>query len=368
MKTAVAGLVMLASTAVADEVVRLDAQQQSRAGVIVRPVLERSFGDQFRVVGRVVRSPGSTVTVQSIIPGRVEVITVSPGDNVRQGQVLVQLHSHDLLAMQGRLLRVAESVRLAGTRLEAGKELFDVDGISRLDLELRRQEAFAARLEFNTLKEELLDHGVRPAALDLVLESREPSPHLEITAPIDGVVLELNVQQHEWIREYAAIMKVGDQKRVELELQIAPDHASSVSAGDSVEFVPVGRPAATGRGTVITKVPQVDQASRTVRIRARITDGDPSLFPGVFVEGNLTHGRARMAASVPSSAVISVGGSDTVFVRRSPDTFEMRPVGLGVFNGTRYEVVRGVEIGEEVVVEGVFFLKSVLIRGEEGEE
>ena len=78
----------------------------------------------------------------------------------------------------------------------------------------------------------------------------------------------------------------------------------------------------------------------------------------------LTHGEARTAASVPESAVIRVGGADVVFVQRDVGVYESRPVELGQFNGSRYEVYHGVEVGEQVVVQGVFLLKSVLIGGE----
>ncbi len=369
MKSVISSVVlMVAATAGAAEVVRLDAQQQSRAGIVVRPVLERSFGDQLRVVGQVVRSPGSTVTVKSVIGGRVESILVAPGESVVRDQVLVELHSHEILAMQGQLLRAAERARLAEKRLEAGTELLAVEGISRLDVEVREQEAFAARLEFDTTREELLDHGVPAAKLQQVIESKQTDPHLPLTSPIDGVVLELAVQEHEWVQDYAPLMVIGNPDRIELELQIAPDRATSVAAGDVVEFVPVGRPSATSRASVITQVPQVDPSTRTIRIRARITRDDPSLYPGVFVEGTLTHGSPRPAPSVPASALINVGGGDVVFVRRSSDEFELRHVRLGMFNETRYEVLDGVEVGEEVAVEGVFYLKSTLVKGDEGEE
>lgn len=369
MKSLIPGvvLVVVAGTAAA-EVVRLDAEQQSRAGIVVRPVLERSFGDQLRVVGQVVRSPGSTVTVKSVIAGRVESIAVAPGDSVRQGQVLVELHSHEMLAMQSELLRAAERARIAETRLEAGKELYAVDGISRLDLELREQEAFAGRLEFDTMREELIDHGVPEARLQQTLESKQPDPHLLITSPIDGVVLEFELQEHEWVQEYDPLLVIGNPERIELDLQIAPDRATSVAGGDVVEFVPVGRPAAVGRASVLTQVPQVDPSTRTIRIRARITEGDPSLYPGVFVEGTLTHGSARLAPSIPESALINIGGGDVVFVRRSRDEFELRHVQLGMINEDRHEVLDGLDVGEEVAVEGVFYLKSALVKGDEGEQ
>lgn len=360
--------VVAGSPAFAGDVVRLDAAQQARAGVVVRPVLERSFGDQQRVVGQVVRSPGSTLPLKAVVGGRVESLHVAPGDLVRQGQVVAELHSHEVLAMQGDLLRAAERAALADKRLAAGQELFSVDGISRIDLEVREQEAFSARLDLDTAYEELEDHGVFTIVLDRILETKKPDAHLPITSPEDGVVLEVSVQLHEWVQEYASLMVIGDPERIELELQIAPDQAGSVSPGDLVEFAAVGRPTDLGRASVVSRVPQVDPTSRTLRIRARILEQGQNLFPGVFVEGMLSHGEARLSPSVPESAVINVGGQDVVFVALGDGSFEMRPVELGVSNGSRYQVLTGVESGEQVAVEGVFFLKSALLKGADGED
>lgn len=348
----------------AQQVVELDPAMRSRAGVVVRPVLERTFGDQMRVVGEVVRSPGSTVEVRAIIPGRVETLGASPGEQVRAGQMVVELHSHELLAMQTDLLNAREEARLAESRAEAGRELFAIEGISRLEMENREQQARAARLRAESLRRELLDHGLNEQTVEAVLTSGEPDAHLPVAAPVDGVVLELLVQQHEWVREYDPLLVIGDPGQVELELQLPPDQATSVSSGDVVEFVPVGRPDEAGRATVITRVPRVDPVTRTLAIRARIESRAEGLFPGAFIEGTVTHGEPRSAASVPESAVIRVGGADVVFVEREVGVYESRPVDLGQYNGTRYEVRGGVEVGENVVVQGVFLLKSVLIGGE----
>jgi cobalt-zinc-cadmium efflux system membrane fusion protein len=351
----------------ADRVV-IDGAQQTRAGIVVQTVGEGSFASRERVVGAVVQSPGSTIILKSIVSGRLEELRVAPGDRVREGQVVAEIHSHEVLAMQGELLRAAELSALATKRVEAGRELLAVEGISRLDLEVREQEAFSAKLGFDTAYEELLDHGLPQAALDRVLETKTRDPHLPITTPAAGVVLELDVQRHEWVQEYAPLMVIGNPDQVELDLQIAPDRATNIAAGDSVEFAPVGKPDASGRGEVVTRVPQVDPNTRTIRIRARIIDGDPSLFPGVFVEGSVLHGGVRRVASIRESAVIGVGGRDTVFVRVAPDTFEPRAVTLGQTSGGSSEVLAGLQVGDEVAVEGAFFLKSALVKGSgEGE-
>ena len=361
------GLLVAVNAGAAEQVV-LDAAQQQRAGIVVDTVAEASFGDRERVVGQVVQAPGSAATLKSIVSGRVEEILVAPGDRVREGEVVARLHSHEMLSMQGELLRAAGRSALATKRVEAGRELLAVEGISRLDVELREQEALSARLEFDTAYEELLDHGMARAALDTVLASKTPDPHMPIASPAAGVVLRLDAQRHEWIQEYAPLMVIGNPDRVELDLQIAPDRASGITAGDVVEFAPVGKPALVGRGEVMTRVPQVDPDTRTIRIRARIVDGDASLYPGVFVEGQVRLGAVRRGAAIPESAVIGVGGRESAFVQTGPDTFELREVRLGHVEGGVAEVAEGLQVGERVVAEGVFFLKSALVKGSgEGE-
>jgi Cu(I)/Ag(I) efflux system membrane fusion protein len=219
-------------------------------------------------------------------------------------------------------------------------------------------------LDVTVIREELLDHGFPASALDSVLENRKPDAHLPVVAPMDGVVLELSVEDQEWVEDYRTLLVMGDPQRVELELQIAPDLATSIAAGDLVEFAPVGRSDLVGRAKVITSVPQVDPETRTIKLRAKIVETGASLYPGVFVEGSITHGEPRRAAAVPVSAVINLAGEDVVFVELSEGSFEVTPVVLGVFDGTVHEVVEGLEVGDRIATGGVFLLKSTLLGGE----
>ena len=367
LTAALATLLAIPALATGPRTVRLDADAQARAGIVVRPVLERRFGDQFRIVGQVVRSPGSTVPVKVVVPGRIEKILATPGSRVKKGAPVLLMHSHALHGLQADYLRAREQLRFAEIQVAAGRKLLELEGISRIELERREQAAFAARLDLQTARAELMDLGYSAEDLERIANRRNPDPHLTVRAPAGGVVLELGVEPDEWVQAYRLLMVIGDPSRVELELQIPPDQASAVARGDLVEFTPVARPEAVGHATVMTSVPQVDPTTRTIVIRAAITDSRVALVPGIFVEGTLTHGEARTAPSIPEAAVTRLGGNDVVFVRRSPDTFEIRPVTLGQFNGTRYEVKAGVSPGEDVVVKGVFFLKSAVIKSTTGE-
>ncbi len=360
-------ILTLAAGAAAAETVSLSADAQARAGIHLGEVDQRTFGDQVRVLGQAVRSPGATNTVKSIVDGRVERLLVAPGDSVRRHQPLIELHSHMLHELQGELLRDSEALKLAEARLAAGRQLLEIEGISRVELEHRQHEVLAASIEVKNGEAELQDLGYSGADIQRLLESTDLHPVLTVRAPAAGVVLSLAVQQHAWVRAYEPLVVIGDPASLELELQLPPDEATGVRRGDQVEFVPVGRPQAWGLARVTTQVPQVDATTRTVTVRAEITHGSESLLPGVFVEGNLIRGAATKAPSVPESALIRMGAADYVFVRQDELRFEARPVVVGRFNGTHYEIGEGLAVGELVAVEGVFLLKSTLLRGA-GEE
>jgi len=361
-------LVLVSHTVGGSEIVRLSAEQRVRAEIEVADVTAGDFSSRLRAVGMVVRSPGSTLVLKTIAGGRVESLEVAPGERVVRGQPVATLHSHEILTMQSDLLSALDQVRMTEQRLEAGRELLAIDGISRIELERRAQESRSAGLRYSALREELLDHGLPESSLEQIFEGQRLDPHLPVTSPVDGVVLEVSVQEQEWVQPYAPLMVVGDPARIELELQLAPDQAATVAVGDAVEFAPVGRPEERGRATVITRVPQIDPATRTVRIRARIDNDVASCFPGAFVEATVMAGAARSSLAVPRSAVISLGGEDVVFAVSGPDEFTVRPVVLGQSLGDRYEVVEGLAAGEEIAVAGVFLLKSALVRSEGGED
>ncbi len=357
-------LALVAGSAFALDVVRLDPAAQERAGVRLEAVESRPFGDSFRVVGRAVRAPGATTTVKSILEGRILTLRVAPGDTVEAGEPLVELHSHTLHQLQGELLRTNQELDLAKSLWHAGQQLYELQGISRLELDRREQQFMARQIDVHNTEAELHDLGYSESEIEELSRSRELHPRLTVRSPVAGVVLEVGVQPHEWVQPFDDLLVVGNPANVELELQLPPDQAAAVRPGDGIRFRPVG--AATGGGTaeVVSQVPQVDPKTRTVSVRARVLDGRESVVPGVFVEGTLTRGPRSPAPSVPEEAVIRVGSGDRVFVRLDGESFEARQVSLGRLEDGRWEVVEGLIGDEQVAVEGVFLLKSALVRGE----
>jgi cobalt-zinc-cadmium efflux system membrane fusion protein len=367
--TVVVGIALAAIPALctAGDVFEFTGAQQERSGVEVETVGERDFGDTFRVIGEVQRAPGTTETVKSLVQGRVEQVLIAPGQQVAAGDPLLVLHSHGLLAAQHDLQRLADELELAKARLSAGERLLEVQGIAELEVESRRLRVRAAQRAFQAAGAELADLGMGAEAIGRVLDG-DADPHLTLRANTSGVVLELAAQPHLWIEPYESLVVLGDAQRLELALQIPSDQADRVAAGDRVEFRPVGGSGGgVGMARVVSRVPEVDPETRTLRVRAVIEREVGGLFPGVFVEGDLQHGEPRKTLAIQKAAVIVVGGRDSVFVRRGEETFERVPISLGENDGDFVEVSAGLEPGDQVATNGVFLLKSAMMAAA-GEE
>ena len=71
---------------------------------------------------------------------------------------------------------------------------------------------------------------------------------------------------------------------------------------------------------------------------------------------------------VDRASVTDVGGKDVVFVRESEGEYELHEVTLGREALGKVEVLAGLREGEDVVADGVFTLKSLVLKGSFAEE
>jgi multidrug efflux system membrane fusion protein len=110
------------------------------------------------------------------------------------------------------------------------------------------------------------------------------------------------------------------------------------------------RPLATG--SLLTVDNQIDQATGTVRLKAVFPNADQVLFPNQFVNARLQLDLLRGATVVPAAAIQRSPRGPFVYVVKSDQTVEARSVTVGVTNGDDVSIDTGVNVGEQVVVDG----------------
>ena len=124
-------------------------------------------------------------------------------------------------------------------------------------------------------------------------------------------------------------------------------------------------PAYPGRafeGQVIYSGDMVDEKSRAIKLLARADNSGRLLKPGMFVEVEVVSPGEGQVARIPTSALLAEGGHTVVYVRGGPDVFLRREVVSEPPRGGMASVSRGLEPGDQVVVEGGFKLKSLAIQ------
>jgi RND family efflux transporter MFP subunit len=119
----------------------------------------------------------------------------------------------------------------------------------------------------------------------------------------------------------------------------------------------VSSPGRAFRGRVSYILPDVDPATRTLKVRLQFDNPGFALKPGMFGEVELSTGGARKL-TVPETAVLNSGDRQVVFLDRGEGRFEPRAVTIGVQSGGLIEILSGLREGDRIVTSGNFLLDS----------
>jgi cobalt-zinc-cadmium efflux system membrane fusion protein len=116
-------------------------------------------------------------------------------------------------------------------------------------------------------------------------------------------------------------------------------------------------------GKIIYVADTVNPTTRTVMVRMEVKNPEHKIKPEMLA-GMIIQRPLESALTIPAKAVVRVGDRDHVFVQTAADSFELRPVVLGVEHDGQRRVISGLAEGQRIVVEGAFHLNNERIRKE----
>ena len=165
---------------------------------------------------------------------------------------------------------------------------------------------------------------------------------------------------------------VADTRSIWLDLRVAAEQASLVQVGQVVRYLPDGHTKAR-EGQVFWISTDVDSQTRTVRVRAQLSNADESLRNESFGEGQIVLRDEPDAIVVPESSLQWDGAGHVVFVRDAkffekerPKFFVARSVRPGVRQDGFIEIIAGVLPGEVVASSGSDVLRAQLLKSNLG--
>ncbi|MBC7782463.1 MAG: efflux RND transporter periplasmic adaptor subunit, partial [Burkholderiales bacterium] len=350
-------------------------------GVRVQPVAVETLVPIITVPARVSYDTERMAHVGSAVTGRVSDLKVRQGDHVKRGDALLVVDSPELGEAQSEFLQrrtmiatATPAVALAQSAFDRAQQLFDKSqGIALTEVHKRQAELQNAQGALSTAQASLTAAGSKLALLgmdDQDIKTLEDSGKITsmytIRAAIDGQVIRRAVTLGELVSpDRDSLLVLADTTSVWVIAEVPEAKLKDVAVSATAKVTLAALPGETFDGTVSFIAPELDEATRSARVRIVVKNDKARLRPGMFANVQISSGATsttQQALAVPDSAVQTIGGQTVVFVPMAdkPDTYLKRVVTLEPTVGGLWPVRYGLFEGEQIVTSGSFIMKAEL--------
>ncbi len=313
--------------------------KQQLIGVTYGEVTFGPVTHTIRTVGKITYDETKIARVHAKIEGWIEKVHVDyVGKFVRKGQPLLEIYSPELVATQQELLLALRAKEVLGR--SSYREI--ASGAASL------YEASRKRLELWDISEEEIQRIQRRG---------EPLRALTLSAPVTGFVLARNAFERQRVTPETELYTIADLSTIWVLVDIYEYEAPLIRVGQRATMTLPYFPGKVFRGRVAYIYPQVDNTTRTLKVRLEFPNPELALKPDMYanVELQIDYGRRL---SVPEEAVLDAGTEQIVFVTHEGGYFEPRRVRVGPKVANRYIILDGLRAGERIVTSGHFLIDS----------
>lgn len=340
-------------------------------------VAETPFGETVTANGTLAAFDQTTVSVK--VPGRVRTISVDLGTVVSRGQVIALVDSEDYrlrvqqseaslaqararlgLAPDGTDDRVdpeqTATVRQARAVLDEAR--FNRDRAARLV-----EQGVIAKAEFDTANaafkvaegryqdayEEIRNRqGVLAQRRSELALARQQLKDTAVVAPLDGVVQEKRTSVGEYLAAGAPVVNIVRMDPLRLRAEIPERESHTVRTGQDVR-VTVEGDTNVYLGKIMRLSPVIAEQNRMLVVEADVRNNG-TLRPGSFAHAEIVTNDAKMAVTVPNSAIVTFAGIEKVIVVQNGKALE-KPITTGRRSPEFTEIVAGIGVGEKVIID-----------------
>jgi membrane fusion protein, copper/silver efflux system len=274
-------------------------------------------------------------------------------------------NERDLALVQARAMGYVEKVHVGATldRVRKGQPLFEVyvpDWVAAQEdyLAVRRMQGQGLAPLLDAARQRMRQSGMNEAQMALVERSGVVQARLTLTAPIGGVLTELNAREGSTVTPGMLLARINGLSSVWAEAQVPESQAAQMRVGARVVARSPALPGTAFEGQVQALLPEVNAATRTFKVRMVLKNPGGQLIPGMFVQMALSGQGQAKALFVPSEAVIRTGQRVVVMTAEADGSFRPVEVETGLESGDKTEIRRGLQLGQKVVLSGQFLIDS----------
>ena len=301
---------------------------------------EEQWRDSLFAVGSINAEQGIIVTPE--VSGTVMEIAFESGVNVTKGDLLVKLDS----ATEDAQLRAAEAqADLAKVSAERMRKLLADNSASKSELDQAEATLKQASANADTFRATLNKKNIR--------------------APFTGQLGIWQVSLGEQLAAGKGIVSLQALSPVFADFSLPQQDLGRISAGLAVRVTSDTFPGNFFDGEITAINPDLDAATRSVGIRAKLANADKLLRPGMFVRAEVVMPGEAKVLVIPSTSLLSAPFGDSVFVietkvegGKTNSTVQQKFIKTGRAQGDFVSVISGLNPGDKIAAAGIFKLRN----------
>jgi len=252
------------------------------------------------------------------------------------------------------------SVKSNGERVKQGDLLFELYSPDLVNAQEEYVQALRGNNDYlrQASRERLEALGVSTGQIRQIEKNRRASQRVKVYASQDGIVDSLNVREGMYVKPATEVMALADLSSVWLLVDIFERQSDWVAPGQPAEVRLGYLPGRVWEGEVEFVYPTIDPKTRTLQARLRFDNPDEALKPNMYATVNIYAGPKRDVLSVPREALIKTGSEQRVIVALGDGKFKPRKVTSGMESGDFVEITGGLSEGDRVVTSAQFLIDS----------
>jgi cobalt-zinc-cadmium efflux system membrane fusion protein len=282
----------------------------------------------------------------SLASGRIIAIKARLDDNVKKGQLLLQVQSTDATNAFDAYLKAVNDEQLANKAFIRTKDLYEHGAVPLSQLEQAEDAEKDAKADLVAAEEQLVTLGV---------DKNHPSSIVNVYAPITGVIIAQNVTNAAAAGvTYAGtstLFTIADLSVVWIICDVYEDDIPKIHLGQEASIRANAYPDGMLKGHITDIGPVLDPTIRTAKVRIEIPN--PGILKlGMFVTATFASRNKRASAVVPSTAILHLHDRDWVFIPAGDKQFKRVEVTAGdMLPGNNQQILSGIDPGQQVVSE-----------------
>ena len=311
-----------------------EAPKQQTAGpgankpvpVEVAVIEPQAFNNDLKVTGSVLAN--EMLELKSEVPGILENISFQEGQQVKKGQLLFSIRNTDI---QAQLQKARTRQQLYASTEDRYRQLLEREAVSQEEYDVATNDLRSAEADIKLLEAQIAK--------------------TRFYAPFSGTIGLRLVSEGSYVAPGTAIASLYDLEPAKIEFSVPGKYSGTIKKGDVIHFTTDGSKQRY-EGEIYAIEPQIDPATRTLKLRALSPNQDHTLLPGQFARVQLTLEALNNALMVPTQSVVPEMNGHKVFVLRQGKVAPQQ-IEIGMRTEKSVQVLSGLQPGDTVLTTGI---------------